>query len=258
MAKAKLHAADGAFKNADYELPSSHFEQEISEAAMYLAVDAYLNNNRQGTHKTKNRAEVSGGGKKPWKQKGTGRARQGSNTAPQWARGGKAHGAKPHLYKLDMNKKVKRRALLSAFTVKAKEGAVYVFEKLALAAPKTKDLVKVFKTAALDGQRNLVLVSESDKNLLLASRNIPDVQVQRVWDANTYELISAKNVIFTDAAVKALADGTAKAATASAQPAKQAPAARAKSASSRTAAPKAPKAAKPAAKAPKAAKQAEG
>jgi large subunit ribosomal protein L4 len=203
MAKAKLHAADGAYK-AEIDLPASHFEQPISEAAMYNAVDVYLGNQRQGTHKTKTRAEVSGGGKKPWKQKGTGNARQGSNTAPNWVRGGKAHGPIPHLYKRDINKKVKRRALLSALTVKANESSIYVFEKLSLQAPKTKDLVKVLKTAALTGQKNLFLVSEASENLILAARNIPDVLVQRVWDMNTYGLINAKNIIFTDSALKAL------------------------------------------------------
>ena len=203
MAKAKLHAADGAYK-AEVDLPASHFEQPISEAAMFQAVDTYLGNQRQGTHKTKTRAEVSGGGKKPWKQKGTGNARQGSNTAPNWVRGGKAHGPIPHLYKRDLNKKVKRRALLSALTVKANESSIYIFEKLLLAAPKTKDLVKVFKTAALSGQKNLLLVSESSENLMLAARNIPDVSVQRVWDMNTYTLINAKNIIFTNSALKAL------------------------------------------------------
>ena len=213
MAKAKLHAATGAYK-AEYDLPASHFEQPVSEAAMYNAVDVYMGNQRQGTHKTKNRSEVSGGGKKPWKQKGTGRARQGSNTAPQWVRGGKAHGPLPHLYKRDINKKVKRRALLSALTMKANESSVYVFEAITLTAPKTKELAKVLATAALAGQRNLILVSEADKNLALAARNIPDVMVQRVWDVNTYWLISAKNIIFTDGAMKAL---TAPAPTAEAR-----------------------------------------
>ncbi len=207
MAKAKLHAADGAYK-AELDLPASHFEQPISEAAMYNAVDVYLGNQRQGTHKTKTRAEVSGGGKKPWKQKGTGNARQGSNTAPNWARGGKAHGPIPHLYKREINKKVKRRALLSALTVKANESSIFVFEKFSMAAPKTKDLVKVIKTAALTGQKNLFLVSEASENLILAARNIPDVLVQRVWDMNTYSLINAKNIIFTDSALKALTADT--------------------------------------------------
>jgi large subunit ribosomal protein L4 len=213
MAKAKLHAADGAYK-AEFDLPASHFEQPVSEAAMYNAVDVYMGNQRQGTHKTKNRSEVSGGGKKPWKQKGTGRARQGSNTAPQWVRGGKAHGPLPHLYKRDINKKVKRRALLSALTMKANESSVYVFEAMNLEAPKTKVLAKVLETAALIGQRNLILVSESDKNVALAARNLPDVMVQRVWDVNTYWLISAKNIIFTDSAIKALTAPPAAKATA--------------------------------------------
>src|SRR3954469_2220478 len=166
MAKAKLHASNGAAKG-ETDLPASHFEQVISEAAMFQAVDTYLGNQRQGTHKTKNRSEVSGGGKKPWKQKGTGRARQGSNTAPQWVRGGKAHGPLPHLYKRDINKKVKRRALLSALTVKANESAVYVIENLALSAPKTKDLVKLLAAANLSGKKNLIVVPEADENLLL-------------------------------------------------------------------------------------------
>src|SRR5690606_4025453 len=241
MAKAKLHAADGAFKS-EYDLPASHFEAPISEAAMYNAVDVYLGNQRQRTHKTKSRSEVSGGGKKPWKQKGTGRARQGSNTAPQWVRGGKAHGPLPHLYKRAINKKVKRRALLSALTMKANESAVYAFEKLTVAAPKTKDLVKVLMTATLSGQKNLILVSEADVNVSLAARNIPDLEVQRVWDMNTYTLINAKNIIFTDAAIKALTE-PAPSAKAAEPEAKAAPAKIA------------PKAAKPAAK-PKAAKAA--
>jgi large subunit ribosomal protein L4 len=207
MAKAKLHAADGAFKS-EIDLPASHFEAPVSEAAMYNAVDVYMGNQRQGTHKTKNRSEVSGGGKKPWKQKGTGRARQGSNTAPQWVRGGKAHGPLPHLYKRDINKKVKRRSLLSALTVKANESSVYVIEKLALAAPKTKDLVKLLAAAKLDGKKNLIVVEDADQNLLLAARNLPTVLVQRVWDLNTYNLLNADNVIFTDAAVKALTAGS--------------------------------------------------
>ena len=217
MAKAKLHAANGAFKS-EIDLPASHFEAPVSKAAMYNAVDVYMGNQRQGTHKTKNRSEVSGGGKKPWKQKGTGRARQGSNTAPQWVRGGKAHGPLPHLYKRDINKKVKRRALLSALTVKANESAIYVIESLALAAPKTKDLIKLLLAAKLDGKKNLIVVPEADENLLLAARNIPTVLVQRVWDLNTYSLLNADNVIFTDAAVKALTSKpeTAKAAGAKA------------------------------------------
>jgi large subunit ribosomal protein L4 len=240
MAKGKLLAATGAYK-AEIDLPASHFEQPVSEAAMFNAVDVYMGNQRQGTHKTKNRSEVSGGGKKPWKQKGTGRARQGSNTAPQWVRGGKAHGPLPHLYKRDLNKKVKRRALLSALTVKANESSVYVFEKLALEAPKTKLLAKVLETAKVIGERNLILVADADQNLSLAARNLPDVVVQRVWDANTYWILSAKNVIFTDGAIKALSAPPAVKAEAKTAPAKPKAA---KPAAAKAAKPKAAKAAK--------------
>jgi large subunit ribosomal protein L4 len=211
MAKAKLHAANGALKS-EIDLPASHFEAPVSEAAMFNVVDVYLGNQRQGTHKTKNRSEVSGGGKKPWKQKGTGRARQGSNTAPQWVRGGKAHGPLPHGYRRDLNKKVKSRALLSALTVKANEASIHVIENLALSAPKTKELLKVLAEAKLDGQKNLIVVVEADRNLLLAARNVPTVLVMRVADLNTYSLLNAANVIFTDSAVKALTAKPAKAA----------------------------------------------
>ncbi len=204
MAKAKLYALDGTYKS-ETELPGEYFEQEINEHVMFLAVKAYLANQRQGNHKTKTRSEVSGGGKKPWKQKGTGRARQGSNTAPNFARGGKAHGPAPRLYKQDLNAKVRRKALKSALSLKAKENSIHIFENLLMQAPKTKDLVKVLQKAALSGQKNLILVTESDKNLLLAARNIPDIRVERVQDMNTYEVLHATNAIFTDAAIKALA-----------------------------------------------------
>src|SRR3954471_10187927 len=140
MAKAKLYAADGAFKQ-DMDLPASHFDVEVSEPALFQATYIYLGNQRQGTHKTKTRSEVSGGGVKPWKQKGTGGARQGSNTAPQFARGGKAHGPQPHKYTKDLNQKMKQKAFTSALTLKARESAVSVFEGVGISAAKTSQLV---------------------------------------------------------------------------------------------------------------------
>ncbi len=205
MAKAKLFAADGSAKG-ELDLPSSHFEQEISESIMHLAVEVFLANQRQGTAKTKGRSEVSGGGKKPWKQKGTGRARAGSNTSPIWARGGKAHGPQPRGYHKDLNRKMRRKAFLSALSLKASENSVYVFEALGVEAPKTKALVGILKTAALEGRKNLILVNEPDGNLLLAARNIPDMSIVRIQDVNTYALLNATNVIFTDAAIKALGE----------------------------------------------------
>src|SRR5438132_3946675 len=125
MAKAKLHAADGAFKS-ECDLPDSHFEQPISEAAMYNAVDVFLGNQRQGTHKAKNSSLVSGGGKKPWKQKGTGRARQGSIRASHWVGGGKAMGPKPRDYFYRPPKKVRKAALAAALSMRAQEKALII------------------------------------------------------------------------------------------------------------------------------------
>ena len=148
MAKAKLHTPDGAYKN-DVELPSSHFDQEVNEPVMFQVTYVYLGNQRQGTHKTKNRSEVSGGGRKPYKQKGTGQARQGSNTAPNWARGGKAHGPIPHKYTKDIPSKMKQKAFLSALSLKARENQVHVFEGIGITEPKTKQLVGILAKAEL-------------------------------------------------------------------------------------------------------------
>ena len=205
MAKAKLHAPDGAFKQ-DVELPASHFGQEVSEPAIFLAVYVHLGNRRQGTHKTKNRSEVSGGGKKPWKQKGTGRARQGSNTAPNWARGGKAHGPLPHKYAKDLNKKQRQQAFVSALSLKALESRVHVFEGIGITAPKTKQLAGILDKAELRGARNLIVVENPQQELLLAARNLPDTQVERVQDVHTYALMQSENVIFTADALKALVE----------------------------------------------------
>jgi large subunit ribosomal protein L4 len=203
MAKAKLFAGDGTLKT-ECDLPAQYFEQEINEPLMHLAVKVYLANQRQGTHKTKGRSEVSGGGHKPWKQKGTGRARQGSNTAPNWARGGKAHGPTPRDYRADLNKKMRRAALISALSAKAKDQSICVFETFSLSAPKTKEFVGILNKAALRGQKNIILVTERDENLHFASRNVPNLKVWRVQDLNTYEVLNHQNLIFTDAAVQFL------------------------------------------------------
>jgi len=205
MAKAKYHAADGSVK-AETELPESHFGQPVNQAVMWTAVEVMRANMRQGTHKTKTRAEVSGGGKKPWKQKGTGRARQGSNTAPNWARGGKAHGPVPRKYTLAINAKVKKKALISALSSKAELGQVHVFEALGINVPKTRDLAAILSKAELIGNKNLILVTEPEKNLMLAARNIRDLQVERVADVSTYALLNANRLILTDAALKALVE----------------------------------------------------
>ena len=203
MAKAKLFGADGAFSK-EIELPETHFEAEISKGCIYYAVKAYLGNQRQGTHMAKNRALVSGTGAKPWKQKGTGRARAGSSKSPIWVRGGKAHPPEPRSYRTKVNKKVKQKALLSAFSAKAQEEKVFVFESLSFEAPKTKDFLKIMDNAGLQNEKALLLVSADDKNVLKSAANVHWANVRRVQDANTYEVLRAKNVVFTSAALASL------------------------------------------------------
>jgi large subunit ribosomal protein L4 len=205
MAKAKLYSPEGAYKQ-DLELPASHFDVEVSEPALFQATYIYLGNQRQGTHKTKGRSEVSGGGKKPWKQKGTGGARQGSNTAPQFARGGKAHGPQPHKYTKDLNQKMKQKAFTSALTLKARESQVSVFEGIGLAEAKTRQLAGILKTAEMTTGKNLIVIDQPETNLLLAVRNLPNTRVERVQDVHAYVLMNSERVIFTTSALKALVE----------------------------------------------------
>lgn len=203
MATAKLYSKDGTVQS-EVQLPAELFAQEVNLGAIHEAVTIYLGNQRQGNSKTKGRSEVSGGGKKPWKQKGTGRARQGSNTAPNWARGGKAHGPLPRSYERKLTKKFKQMAFAAALSFKASENQVHVFEDIEVAAPKTKDLVSILKKAQLSGQKSTILTSDARVNLGLAVRNLPNVQVQRVQDLNTYEVMAPQNLIFTQSALTAL------------------------------------------------------
>ena len=205
MATAKLFAATGDSKN-DIQLPAM-FDQEVNKVCMYLHIKASLNNNRQGTAQTKNKSAVSGGGQKPWKQKGTGRARSGQNTSAVWVRGAKAHGPKSHDYFEKVNKKVKKIAFRSALAAKAAEGKVQVFEALAFDAPKTKDLLAVLSKAGLEQRNALFLVSEADKNLYLSSNNIPWCRCARVADVNTYDIVRANNVVISQAALAELEGG---------------------------------------------------
>ena len=205
MAKAKLYTPEGAYKQ-DVELPASHFDVEVSEPALFQATYIYLGNQRQGTHKTKGRSEVSGGGKKPWKQKGTGGARQGSNTAPQFARGGKAHGPQPHKYTKDLNQKMKQKAFTSALTLKARESQISVFEGIGLAEAKTRQLAGILKKAEMAGGKNLIVIDQPEGNLLLAARNLPNTRIERVQDVHAYVLMNSERVIFTTSALKALVE----------------------------------------------------
>ena len=206
MAKAKLYAASGEFKN-EIDLPAV-FDTEVNKVCIYLHIKAILNNRRQGTAQTKTRSQVSGGTTKPWKQKGTGRARAGQNTSAIWVRGNKAHGPKSHDYFEKVNKKVKRLAFHSALSDKAQEGKILVFESLSFETPKTKDFLSVVKKAGLEQRNALFLVGSNDKNLRLSSANVPWVRTARVQDVNTYDLVRANNIAISQDALGELTGGS--------------------------------------------------
>ena len=206
MAKAKLYAASGEFKN-EIDLPAV-FDTEVNKVCIYLHIKAILNNRRQGTAQTKTRSQVSGGTTKPWKQKGTGRARAGQNTSAIWVRGNKAHGPKSHDYFEKVNKKVKRLAFHSALSDKAQEGKILVFESLSFETPKTKDFLSVVKKAGLEQRNALFLVGSNDKNLRLSSTNVPWVRTARVQDVNTYDLVRANNIAISQEALGELTGGS--------------------------------------------------
>ena len=203
MAKATLFNQAGA-KTGEIDLPDNLFAQPVNEALLHEAVVIHLGNQRQGTSMGKNRALVSGGGKKPFKQKGTGHARQGTSTSPLNVRGGKAFAPVPHLYTRKLNQKAKGVALASALSLRAGAGKVVVFESLAPSAPKTKEFLKVFSAAELGATRTLILVDVSEVNLSLAARNVPKVSLQRASDLNVYDVLSADTLVLTKASLEAL------------------------------------------------------
>lgn len=181
-------------KVSDLALAESVFGIEPNSYAMHLCVVNYLANQRQGTQSTRTRSEVSGGGKKPWKQKGTGRARQGSTRAPQWTHGGIAHGPKPREYGFSINKKVRRLALKSAFSSKVAAEELVVLDDLKLDAIKTKEVVKVL-TALETGKKVLLVLPENNDVLYRSARNIAGVKVSTVNTLNVYDILNCDTML---------------------------------------------------------------
>ncbi|MBP9988008.1 MAG: 50S ribosomal protein L4 [Ruminococcus sp.] len=189
-------------KVSDIELAESVFGIEPNSYAMHLCVVNYLANQRQGTQSTRTRSEVSGGGIKPWKQKGTGRARQGSTRAPQWTHGGIALGPKPRTYGFSINKKVRRLAMKSAFSSKVAAEELVVLDDLKLDAIKTKEVAKVL--AALEtGKKVLLVLPEANNVIYRSARNIAGVKVSTVNTLNVYDILNCDTMLV-------LKDGIAK------------------------------------------------
>ena len=187
-------------KVSDLELAESVFGIEPSIPAMHLCVVAYLANQRQGTQSTLTRAEVSGGGKKPWRQKGTGRARQGSTRAPQWYHGGIAHGPKPRKYNKDINIKVRRLAMKSALSAKVADGELIVLDGLKLDAIKTKEMVKVVD-ALETGKKVTFVLPEKDDIIYRSARNIAGVKTTLVNTLNVYDILNCDTLVVLKDAV---------------------------------------------------------
>lgn len=190
-------------KVSDLELADSVFGIEPNEAIVHSVLVNYLANQRQGTQSTKTRAEVSGGGKKPWRQKGTGRARQGSIRAPQWIKGGIALGPKPRSYKYSVNKKEKRLAIKSVLSSKVLEKELTVVDKLELNEIKTKTMVKALADMKVEG-KTLIILPENNKNVLMSSRNIEGVKTIVANNINIFDLLKYTNLILPVDTVKKL------------------------------------------------------
>jgi large subunit ribosomal protein L4 len=195
MPKIDLLDASGK-KSGQQELSDVVFDAKVSIPLMHQVVVAGMAAARAGTHSTKTRAEVSGGGKKPWRQKGTGRARHGSTRSPIWSGGGVAHGPKPRDYSMRVNKKMKRGAFRGALTDALQSGKMAVVKELSFEAPKTKDALNILKALELEG-RVLVVTAGPDETLEKSFQNLPNVRIGYSGGISTYEVIAADRILFT-------------------------------------------------------------
>ena len=199
MPKIDVLSTDGK-KVKEIELSDKVFGIEPNEEIVHSVIVNYLADQRQGTQSTKTRAEVRGGGKKPWRQKGTARARQGSIRAPQWIKGGIALGPKPRLYSYKINKKEKKLAIRSALSAKFADKELVVVDKLELKEIKTADMVKILNN--LNASKALVVLSDRNENVQKSVRNIPTAKVERADSLNTYDLVKFNKIILTEDSVK--------------------------------------------------------
>ena len=203
MAQARKYGNDGR-ETGTVDLPAAIFEAPVNQHLIWESVKSYLGNQRQGTASAKNRAAVSGGGRKPWKQKGTGRARSGSNTSPLWPGGGAAFGPRPRDYTTRMNQKARRNALLGALSVRAREGQILMIEAPALDQPKTKVMADLLKKAGLEGKKVLWVFDKPGPTLLKSSRNLERVATTDGGTLNTYQLMNCECLVLTEGGLKSL------------------------------------------------------
>jgi len=200
--KLDVFKIDGSKSGDTISLEKSIFGIEPNNHVIYLSVKAHLANKRQGTHKTKVRNEVRGGGRKPWKQKGRGAARAGTTRSPLWVGGGTIFGPQPRNYSQDVNKKVKKLAKKSAFSYKAKADQIVVVEDFNFDSPKTKDIVAVLKSLNLDGKKTLLLTSDNLENVYKSGRNIQKVNILEATNASTYDIVNNQVLLVQKGAIE--------------------------------------------------------
>lgn len=202
--KVKVLNKDGGETGREINLSDDIFGIEPNDHAVYLSVKSYMAAQRQGTHKSKEKWEVSRTTKKAFRQKGTGGARRGSMKAPGLKGGGRAFGPKPHDYVLKVNKKVKDIARKSALAYKAKDGNLIVVENFSMAAPKTKDFANILKGLKLNGTKSVIVMDGADNNTRLSAQNIPTLLLAEAKNLNIYDIMNCKKLVLSEGAVKAI------------------------------------------------------
>jgi large subunit ribosomal protein L4 len=247
MIEAQHYTAAGNPRDGAFALPDTTFDGTVNEAALYRAVVAFRTNHRQGTHNTKTRSEVSGGTQKPWKQKGTGRARQGTTRAAHWRGGGIIFGPRPRDYTTTVPRKLRQLARKSALNARAREGNMAVVEKLVFETPKTSLLAGLIERMGGAEAKVLVLTNGHNTNVFLSGRNMPRVQVMNYADASAYDILWSDKVVVEEAALTGVEPEVTEVMTAEAsKTSKTSKASKSAKKASKTA--KAAKAAKPARK----------
>ncbi len=200
----EVYKKDGTLSGEKITLAPDVFEIAPNDHAIYQAVRVYLANQRQGTHKTKTVAEVSGGGKKPYKQKKTGRARSGSSRSPLWKGGGTIFGPVPRDYSMSLPEKVNKLARKSALSYRVKESDVKIVEDFSFESPKTKDIVSILKALKLDDTKTLLLLSKTDSIVYKSGRNLPNLQILEANKVSAYDIMKNKVILFQKSAVEVI------------------------------------------------------
>ncbi|MCG6959486.1 50S ribosomal protein L4 [bacterium BMS3Abin03] len=200
----EIFKINGSKSGKKIKLDDDIFGIEPNDHALYLSVKAYLANQRQGTHKTKERSEVRGGGKKPWRQKGRGTARAGTSRSPLWIGGGTIFGPRPRNYRQDLPKKVKRLARKSALSYKAKDNQLLVIEDFSFEEPKTKEFNKILQALDAEGKKVLLLTGEKNEIVYKSGRNINKVNILEASKASTYDIVNNQLLILQKSAVDAI------------------------------------------------------